>query len=160
MTVVPRSTRPSATTTRPDPTRHGPVREVEELQDRLGQLMASAFADMSPEFRRPTLAVPVDIEETDDEFIVELDLPNVRTEDLDVELNDNQLRVTGAVEPKQRIGVLRRQTRRVGEFEYLIRLPGEIDPDRVNASLSEGVLTIRVGKADAGRARHIEVKGR
>jgi HSP20 family protein len=103
--------------------------------------------------------VPVDIEEADDQFIVELDLPDVRPEDVDVELNDNHLRVTGESRRRERSGIPRRQTRRVGALEYLITLPGEIDPDRVDASLSEGVLSVRVGKADASRARHIEVKG-
>jgi HSP20 family protein len=154
MSVGPRSTRQLAATTRYDPTR-----EVEELQDRLGQLLASVYGDPSADSRRPALSAPVDIEETGDEFIVELDLPNVRPEDIDVELNDNQLRVTGEIKHRERSGILRRQTRREGEFEYVITLPGEIDPDRVEASLAEGVLSVRVGKADAGRARHIDVKG-
>jgi HSP20 family protein len=174
MTAVPRSTRQLATTprydatrhdatrhdaTRHDATRHDPVRrEVEEIQDRLGQLLASVYGDPSTD-SRPVLPVPVDIEETDDQFVVELDLPNVAPEDVDVELNDNQLRVTGEIKRKERSGILRRQTRRVGEFEYVITLPGEIDPDRVGAALSEGVLSVRVGKTNTGRARHIEVKG-
>jgi HSP20 family protein len=164
MTAVPRSTRQLASTTRYDTTRYDttrydPTREVEEIQDRLEQLLASAYGDPSTDSRRPPLSVPVDIEETDDQFIVELDLPNVAPEDVDVELNDNQLRVTGEIKRKERSGILRRQTRRVGEFEYVITLPGEIDPDRVDAALSEGVLSVRVGRANAGRARHIEVKG-
>jgi HSP20 family molecular chaperone IbpA len=41
----------------------------------------------------------------------------------------------------------------------VITLPADIDPDRVDAPLSEGVRSVRVGKADAGRAHHIAVKG-
>lgn len=46
-------------------------------------------------------AVPVDIEETDDAYIIELDLPNVRREDVNIELNDNE---PGAVDWRQRRG--------------------------------------------------------
>jgi HSP20 family protein len=168
MTVAPRPTPQSATNdddptshgpTRHGPTRHDPTREVEELQDRLGRLLASMFGDQSTDGRDPAMSVPVDIEETDGAYLVELDLPNARSEDIDVQLSDNELRVTGEVKQKERTGVLRRQTRRVGTFVYVITLPGEIDPDRVGATLIDGVLTIRVGKGAASRARHIEIQG-
>jgi HSP20 family protein len=57
-----------------------------------------------------------------------------------------------------RTGVLRRQTRRAGQFELVVSLPGDIDPNRVEASLRDGVLTVRVGKAAASQPRQIEVK--
>ena len=158
MTVlVPRSTRQIATT----PTnRFDPTREVEELQDRLGQLVHGFFGDLSMvDGRRQVWAVPADIEETDDAFVVELDLPNVRPEDVDVELRENELRITGEYQKKERTGVLRRQMRRVGQFEYVIALPGQLDPEKVDASLHDGVLTVRVAKAAESRPRRIEVKG-
>jgi HSP20 family protein len=157
-TLVPQSNRQLATTRA---NRLDPAREVEELQDRLGQLVAGVFGEMSrDDGRRPIWSVPADIEETDDAFIVELDLPNVRSQDVNVELRDNELRITGEYKRKERKGVLRRQMRRVGEFEYVIALPGQLDPDNVDASLADGTLTVRVGKAATSRARHIDVKGR
>jgi HSP20 family protein len=51
--------------------------------------------------------VPADIEETDDAFVVEADLPNVWREDVDVELRENELRITGEFRRKERTGVLR-----------------------------------------------------
>jgi HSP20 family protein len=154
-TLVPRSTRQLATTRA---NRLDPAREVEELQDRLGQLVAGVFGELSSDDgRRPIWSVPADIEETDDAFIVELDLPNVRSQDVNVELRDNELRVSGEYKRKERKDVLRRQMRRVGEFEYVIALPGQLDPDNVDASLADGTLTVREespndhGNADADR---------
>jgi HSP20 family protein len=131
-----------------------------ELQDRLSQLVTGMFGDVSiGDSRRPIWSVPADIEETDDAYILDVDVPNVRPEDVDVELNDNELRISGEFRRRERTGIPRRQTRRVGEFEYVIALPGQLDPERVDASLSDGVLTMRVGKASASRARRIQVKG-
>ena len=46
----------------------------------------------------------------------------------------------------------------VGQFEFMVALPGDVDPEKVEASLHDGVLTVRLGKAAASRPRQIEVK--
>jgi HSP20 family protein len=79
-------------------------------------------------------------------------------DDVNIELRDNEVRITGETKEKERTGVLRRQTRRVGQFEFVVGLPGDIDPDKVEASLHDGVLTVRLGKAAASQPRQIEVK--
>src|SRR5882724_10726077 len=91
--------------------RWDPFREMEGLYDQLGQLMQNVFGDVAV---MPTMA---DIEETDDAYVVDLDLPGVRRDDVTVEVVDNGLRVTGELKEKERKGVLRRQTRRVGAFD-------------------------------------------
>lgn len=85
-------------------------------------------------------------------------MPGVKREDVNIELRANEVRITGEMKEKERTGVLRRQTRRVGQFEYIVSLPGDIDPDKVEAALHDGVLTVRLGKAAASQPRHIEVK--
>lgn len=55
-----------------------------------------------------------DVSETDAAYIVEIELPGVHREDVDVELDGNELVVTGEVKEKKREGLLRRRTRRVG----------------------------------------------
>lgn len=137
-----------------------PFREVEDLQDRMGQLMQRF---VGPQFgpgsgQGSPWAAPVDIEETDDAYIVELDVPSVKRDDIELEVRENTLRIFGEIKEKERVGVLRRQTRRVGQFEYMVALSGEIDPDKVDATLHDGVLTVRVGKAAASQPRRIEIK--
>jgi len=160
MTVlIPRSPRWAAVASAP---RGDPSRELEDLQDRMNQLVRSVFGELAPSDggrQHGPMSVPVDIEETDDAYIVEIDLPNVRPEDVNVELRDAELHISGEYKERERTGVLRRQTRRVGQFEFIVALPGEPDADKVDASLSDGVLTVRVGKAVASQPRRIEVKG-
>ena len=142
--------------------RGDPYREMEDFYDRLGQMWQTFYGEAGLTGRggRTTpWSAQADIEETDDAFVVDLDLPGVRTDDIRLELRDNNLHVTGEHKEKDRVGVLRRQTRRVGEFEYVVTLPGEINPDRVEATLRDGVLTIQLGKAASARPRRIEVKG-
>jgi HSP20 family protein len=99
-----------------------------------------------------------DVEETDDAYMVEVELPGVDKKDIDVSVAGRRLTITGERKEKKRVGVLRRRTRSVGRFEYDIQLPGDIDEDGVTASLSDGVLTVRVPKATNDRAHRIAVK--
>jgi HSP20 family protein len=131
--------------------RWDPFSELEGLYDEMGQLMQRVTGEL------PT-APPTDIEETDDAFIVELDVPGVRREDLTVEVRENQLHVSGEIKERERKGVWRRQTRPTGAFDFVVGLPGEVDPENVEASLHDGVLAARLGKAAKTRPRQIEVK--
>jgi HSP20 family protein len=99
----------------------------------------------------------VDIEETDEAFLVEADLPGVKRDDVTVELQNNELTIHGEVKERERTGILRRRTRRTGQFDYRVVLPGEVDADNVEANLQEGVLRVKVRKAEHARPRRIEI---
>jgi HSP20 family protein len=152
--TVPRATRPGTMMTN---RRSDPLGDVENLQDRMSQIMEGLFGLVPPGGVRPPMA-PADIEETDSEYIVDLDLPGVQPGDVNVEVRENELRVSGEVKEKERKGILRRQTRRVGEFEYVIALPGEVVPDKAEARLSDGVLTVRLAKSKVGQPQRVQVK--
>ena len=133
-----------------------PLRELEELHQRLSQLLEPGLADGRPGIRTGW-APPVDVEETDDGFVVEVDLPGVKREHINVELQHNELRIHGEVIERERTGILRRQTRRTGQFDYRVVLPGEVDADHVEANLEEGVLRVRVGKSEHAKPRRIDI---
>jgi HSP20 family protein len=134
-----------------------PFQQLEELQDLTQRLMEDAMsvpAEVAP-------FVPnVDIEETEDAWIVEAELPGVRREDVDVEVRDDELRISGEIKERERQGILRRRTRRVGQFEFRVQLTGSIDADRMEANLDDGVLTVRIPKPEPQRARHVEIGSR
>lgn len=145
---------------RPVAGRWDPFREIEETWTRMARLLGDVASGTGSRSFEPWLSadLPVDVEETDDAFVVEFDLPGVPREDLSIELQDNELHVTGEIKERQRSGVLRRQNRRTGRLEYRILLPGEVNPDAVEAALTDGVLTVRLGKARHSQSRHIDVK--
>ena len=135
-----------------------PLTELEEMHDRIGRLLSSPFEDTGG--LGEALWTPlVDIEETDDALVVEAELPGVKREDVQVELRDGELSITGEAKKRERTGFLRRETRRTGYFEYRVTLPGDFDPDEIDASLESGVLTLRIPKAQRARSRRIEVRG-
>ena len=116
---------------------------------------------MGPAFGPPaetaTGWVPLaDVSETDDAYLVEVDLPGVKSKDINIEVVGNELRITGDVRQTKRKGLLRRKQRRVGEFEFRITLPHEVDDDRIEANLAEGALTVRFPKQET-KSRPVEV---
>ena len=98
-----------------------------------------------------------DVEETDDAYLAEIELPGVAIEDLSVEAAGRRLTVTGERKERERVGILRRRTRTGGRFHYEVLLPGEVDEDGVEAALQDGVLTFRVPKPVSQRPRRIPV---
>ena len=141
--------------------RWDPYREMEDINDRFGQLIRSFFGDTSgfAGAGRPSpLAPPIDIEETDDAYLVDIDLPNVNPEDVTIEMRGEELHISGAFQQRERSGVLRRQNRPAGDFEYVVDLPSDIDPNRVEATYDAGVLKVTVGKAQDAQPRRIEIR--
>lgn len=98
-----------------------------------------------------------DLEETDDAYLVEIELPGVKRDDVSVEVAGRRLRVSGERKERQRVGILRRRTRTVGRFHYEVVLPGDVEEEGVTASMEEGVLTLRVPKPASERPRRIAV---
>jgi HSP20 family protein len=142
---------PSASRT-PTTGRWDPLRELDELYERMNHLWESGVRT-----ERADRWVPLaDIEETD-AHVVEMELPGVKQDDADIEINGRELTVSGEIKEKERTGIRRRRTRKVGEFHYAVTLPMEIDEESVNVNLGGGVLTIRVPKSQQGRSRQIAI---
>ena len=136
-----------------------PFRELDELQRRTAELIESVWSGGARAGDDLPWVPAVDVEETDDAWIVEAELPGVDSKDVSVELRDSELSITGEAKERERNGILRRRTRPVGRFDYRVTLPGAADPEGIEARLADGVLTLRVPKAEQARPRRIEVKG-
>ena len=142
--------------------RWDPFEDLEHLREQLSQIFPSwprltdqrrSGIGMDAEF------IPLaDVEETDDAYMVEMELPGVDKKDVNVELSGRRLTVTGERKEKERKGTVRRRTRMVGRFRYEILLPSSIDEQTVDAKLNDGVLTLRIPKAKAERAKQISIK--
>lgn len=128
-------------------------RDMADVDERFHHLVHAFFGDrMSP------MALPVDVEETDDAYVVDIDLPNVDPDGLNLEIRGEELRLSGTHPERDRAGVVRRHSRPSGDFEYVVDVPGDIDPDNVEAIYDHGVLTIRVGKIPEAQPRRIEIQ--
>jgi HSP20 family protein len=134
-----------------------PVRSAEDMQHQIERVFQQLLdpASLIPD---TVWTPPVDIEETDDAWLLEADLPGVKRDDVNVEMQGDELVIHGEIKERERTGIIRRRTRRVGEFEFRVRLPGDVEEGGIDAKLHGGVLTVRVPKAQA-RSRRIDVTG-
>lgn len=98
-----------------------------------------------------------DVEETADAYVVEVELPGVARDDVDIEIAGRRLSVRGERKEKERIGILRKRERTVGRFAHEVTLPGDVDEDGVEAHLDDGVLTVRLPKPERERPRRITI---
>jgi HSP20 family protein len=141
------------------PARWDPVREMEDVRQRMDRLFEDVLSG-SPLAAGGVWSPLVDLEETDDAWVVEADLPGVKKGDVTVELRANELAIHGEIKERERTGILRRRTRRTGQFDYRVTLPGDVNADDdVDAHLNDGVLIVRVPKPTRAQARRIEIKG-
>lgn len=99
----------------------------------------------------------VDIEETDASYLLDVELPGVKREDVDLQVDQGRLRLAGERRQRERLGFLRHRTRTTGRFSLDVALPVPVDGDAVHASLDHGVLTVVVPKAEQARRRRIPV---
>lgn len=99
------------------------------------------------------------VSESDEEYLVIMDLPGLSSEDVQATFHEDVLTLKGkrAVEIPQGYKT-HRQEREAIEFEQSFKLPAEIDVSKVDATVKNGVLTVTLPKLPASRPRQIEVK--
>lgn len=105
---------------------------------------------------------PADLLVDDEGVTVYMDVPGLRPENLEIELENDILTVRGErpfpYPREDGEGPVMRIERRFGRFERSLRVPGGLDPDAIEASLSDGVLKLRVPKPATMRPRRIEIR--
>ncbi|MDN3240571.1 Hsp20/alpha crystallin family protein [Glycomyces tritici] len=99
-----------------------------------------------------------DVTENDQEYHVDIDLPGVEKEDVMVDIEGQELTVSGECKKLEHVeGVARRVSRHSGAFELILRLPHAIDAGGCTAELTNGVLCLTVPKTAAAGHKKIEV---
>lgn len=105
----------------------------------------------------------VDLLETDEAFVIAADLPGVHLENVDIQFDRGTLTISGsraATLPALEKGQLRvfSAERAAGSFARSIRLPQQVDTDKISATFADGVLTVQVPKAQSALPRKIQVR--
>ena len=139
------------------PARWDPFRELEDVRARMNRLFGDMLAAPGLPMTAAAWTPPVDVEETDDAWIVEADVPGVMKEDVNVDVQDRELVIHGEIKERERTGMMRRRTRRTGEFDYRVTLPHDVDADNIDANLDGGVLRVRIPKTARAQSKHVEV---
>jgi HSP20 family protein len=140
------------------PTRH-PFHQLRNEVDRLltGFLGPAADGFLPGVFRSQP---PVNVWEEQDSLKVEMELPGIKSEHLEISVAGNELSIKVNRPDVDQEGVTyHRRERPVGVLSRMVRLPAEVDADRVEADLRDGVLTITLPKAESAKPRKINVTG-
>lgn len=143
-------------------TRWDPFSDLTFLQNRVNQLFNQPFALWhSPEqsLGSASFFPPVDIYEDDRSIILQAEIPGIQEKDLDIQLENNVLTVSGErkLENEEKKENFHRIERHYGRFSRSFGLPATVDPDSVNAEFDNGVLKVTVAKREEAKSRQIKI---
>jgi HSP20 family protein len=104
-------------------------------------------------------APAMDLVEADDHFVLKADLPGLADDDVNIEVQDGTLTISGErkSETEKREKGWYRVERSFGRFNRSLSLPEGVDADRIEASFDKGVLEVRIPKPEERKPRRIEI---
>ena len=109
---------------------------------------------------RADFAPPVDVHEDAESLVLRAELPGLRKEDVDISIDSNVLTLKGErkMEKEEQGRRYHRVERAYGTFLRQFQLSNNIDTSKINAQLTDGVLTVRLAKREELKPRKIDVK--
>ena len=138
-----------------------PLREFSTLQNEMNRLFNTVFDSPTPAgnggLRRWMPAM--DLVESGDHFVLRADLPGLSEEDVNIEVEDRVLTISGERKAEHQVDKdgFHRIERAFGTFSRSLTLPEGIDPEAVQASFDRGVLEVRIPKPEERKPRKITI---
>jgi len=136
------------------------VGRLADLRDELDRLFESSLAGLSPVLQNlGDWAPALDIHEDKENYVVKVDLPGIRKEDVSVSFQEGCLTLSGErkIETKSGDAGVYHTERRVGRFQRTVTLPAAVAADKVKAQYRDGVLTITLPKTEEAKPKQIDV---
>ena len=137
-----------------------PVRELDSLQSEMNRLFDGFFGNRAPNGITSRRWIPaMDLVEGEDEFVLRADLPGLTEDDVEIEIKDSVLTISGerkAEEKREGEGYYRVE-RAFGSFSRSLTLPEGVAADQVTASFDNGVLEVRVPKPEERKPQRVRI---
>jgi len=142
------------------PARRGmsdPMSLVDDFSNYMNRMMGPYFSPLAS--GDESWAPAADVTENEEVYHVDIDLPGVEKEDITVDLEGQELTVSGQSKKFEHIeeGTARRSSRRIGKFEYALSLPHAVDAERCSADYVNGVLCMTIPKTSASGHKKIQI---
>lgn len=135
-----------------------PFDELAQLRRQMDRL----FEDATAPYQRASAGVfpLINLTEDKNNYYVRAELPGVKPDELEIQATANNLAISGErkIAAEEEGARYHRREREAGTFSRMIGLPGEVDTDKVKASLEHGTLTVVVPKAEIAKPKQITVK--
>lgn len=121
----------------------------------------SSFADNATENDNAEGQLTIDVYQTENDIVIKSTIAGVKPEDLDVSINNDMVTVKGERKNEEIVesGNYYYQECYWGSFSRSVLLPVDVIPEKADASLKNGILTIRLPKADTTKTKKIQVRG-
>ena len=105
-----------------------------------------------------TFAPPCEIKDEEKSYAISLDIPGLKKDEIEIEVKDNQLHISGERKSVSEDTVLRSE-KRYGRFSRVFTLPQNVNPDLIEASFADGVLDIYLPKEEKSQSKKISISG-
>jgi len=146
-------------------TRWDPFADLLSFPDRLNQLLNQGTHVSRGKSNEQSLTFanfipPVDVMEDDNNIMVQVELPGVREEDVEVRIENNMLTISGErrLENEEQRDNFLRVERAYGRFYRSFTLPSNIDPENVSATFDNGILKITIPKREESKPKQIKIE--
>ncbi len=133
-----------------------PDRFIKSVNDEITSILNRNFDSLFPEYiyndgvdcDSEKFAMPVELHEKDNEYIVKAELPGVKKEDLDIDIDKNHITINAKKdeESKEETKGYKKSEFRYGEFSRTIYFPQDIDIEKTDAKLEHGILCVHASK--------------
>lgn len=133
-----------------------PFQDLRRVQSEINRM----FGEMGSGFDSPAFP-PVNIWANEDGLVVTATVPGVSSDDLDINVRAQSLTIQGKREPRPSDddkASWHRRERWAGTFGRVIELPHPVDPDKVNATLANGILEVQLHRPEAEKPKKIKIK--
>lgn len=134
---------------------------LSSLRDEIDRLFESPFNELARTSQILSGWTPaLDLHEDKDRFIVKIELPGMKKEDINVSLHDGSLSISGERknEEKYEESEVYRSERFFGRFQRTVSLPATVDAEEIKAQYGDGVLTVTLPKAEEAKPKQIDVQ--
>ena len=134
-----------------------PFGELERMRKQLDRLFEETRAPYQP--AQAGVFPLTNLSEDKDNYYVRAELPGVKGDQLDIQVTGNNLAISGErkIAAEEEGARYHRREREAGTFSRMIGLPGEVDTDKVDANLQNGILTVVVPKAEIAKPKQITI---
>jgi len=140
--------------------RWDPFRDMISLRDAMNSLLQESFVRPSG-LGGGTAPVPMDVRETDDSFVVHAALPGVKPDDVQITVHGDTLTIRGEsrADEEKKGETWHLRERRCGQFQRSLTLNAPIEPDKAQAPVEHGILTLTLPKSERAKPKQIKVGG-
>ncbi len=132
-----------------------------DLQSEIGGFFEAPLSEWAADLRVPNGSTPaLDLREDKDSFILSVELPGLKKEDIHISLQEDMVSISGERKSEKKFenAEVYRAERFVGQFQRTVVLPAPVASDQVKAQYQDGVLTVTLPKTEEARPKRIDVQ--